>query len=304
MAKSAEAFRTISEVADWLELPSHVLRFWESKFTQVKPVKRAGGRRYYRPNDMLLLGGIKKLLHDDGMTIKGAQKVLRESGVKEVSALSQPLDPEDAIESTAFEAKTTKPYDATQEAPFVEATPEEPTSEVISFAHHTAESQPVTSGPDTAEAERSTPNDTTETPPPSEPEPVAEDTQYVAASTEISSSEETAAESADEIPVDDIQMEKAEEPPLRSSPGGAAGLPSFLKPPAGPEAEAEEAASASTPTAKPASLAIDLPADPGDSDLDVDAGLLSRLAAFKSEASTETRRTLVQARADLKALSA
>ncbi|MFU8880973.1 MAG: MerR family transcriptional regulator [Rhodobacterales bacterium] len=95
--KSPEAFRTISEVADWLDRPAHVLRFWESKFSQVKPVKRAGGRRYYRPDDMLLLGGIKKLLHDDGMTIKGAQKVLREQGVRYVSALSQPLDDDGAL---------------------------------------------------------------------------------------------------------------------------------------------------------------------------------------------------------------
>ncbi|WP_235871332.1 MerR family transcriptional regulator [Shimia sediminis] len=94
MGKSRDAFRTISEVADWLDTQAHVLRFWESKFTQVKPVKRAGGRRYYRPADMRLLGGIKKLLHDDGMTIKGAQKLLREKGVKHVSALSQPLDDE------------------------------------------------------------------------------------------------------------------------------------------------------------------------------------------------------------------
>jgi len=92
MAKSADAFRTISEVADWLETPAHVLRFWESKFSQVKPVKRAGGRRYYRPADMRLLGGIKKLLHEDGLTIKGVQKMLREQGVKHVTALSQPLD--------------------------------------------------------------------------------------------------------------------------------------------------------------------------------------------------------------------
>ena len=91
MAKSADAFRTISEVAEWLDTPAHVLRFWESKFTQVKPVKRAGGRRYYRPQDMRLLGGIKKLLHDDGMTIKGVQKLLRENGIKHVAALSQPL---------------------------------------------------------------------------------------------------------------------------------------------------------------------------------------------------------------------
>ncbi|MDD9715441.1 MerR family transcriptional regulator [Dinoroseobacter sp. PD6] len=87
MAKSAEAFRTISEVADWLEVPTHVLRFWESKFPQVKPVKRAGGRRYYRPADMSLLAGIRVLLHDDGITIRGVQKILREQGVKHVAGL-------------------------------------------------------------------------------------------------------------------------------------------------------------------------------------------------------------------------
>lgn len=94
MAKSKDAFRTIREVSEWLDTPAHVLRFWESKFTQVKPVKRAGGRRYYRPADMLLLGGIKKLLHDDGMTIRGVQKMLREQGVKHVAALSQELEGE------------------------------------------------------------------------------------------------------------------------------------------------------------------------------------------------------------------
>ncbi|WP_425090453.1 MerR family transcriptional regulator [Tropicimonas sp. S265A] len=88
MAKSADAFRTISEVADWLGVPTHVLRFWESKFPQVKPVKRAGGRRYYRPSDMLLLAGIRVLLHDDGVTIRGVQKVLREKGVKHVTGLA------------------------------------------------------------------------------------------------------------------------------------------------------------------------------------------------------------------------
>lgn len=94
MAKSADAFRTISEVADWLGVQTHVLRFWESKFTQIKPVKRAGGRRYYRPADMLLLGGIRKLLHDDGLTIKGVQKILREEGMAHVADLSPPLDDE------------------------------------------------------------------------------------------------------------------------------------------------------------------------------------------------------------------
>ena len=92
MDKSPDAFRTISEVADWLGTPTHVLRFWESRFGQVKPVKRAGGRRYYRPADMALLGGIKKLLHDDGLTIRGVQKILREEGVRHVSSFSAPVD--------------------------------------------------------------------------------------------------------------------------------------------------------------------------------------------------------------------
>ncbi len=76
-------------------MPTHVLRFWESRFTQVKPVKRAGGRRYYRPVDMELLGGIRRLLHDDGLTIRGVQKILRERGVAHVASLSPPLAPGD-----------------------------------------------------------------------------------------------------------------------------------------------------------------------------------------------------------------
>lgn len=96
MGKSADAFRTISEVSDWMQTPAHVLRFWESRFTQIKPVKRAGGRRYYRPTDMQLLSGIKKLLHEDGMTIKGVQKLMREKGVKHISALSYPIDIQEA----------------------------------------------------------------------------------------------------------------------------------------------------------------------------------------------------------------
>ncbi|MEC9312187.1 MAG: MerR family transcriptional regulator, partial [Pseudomonadota bacterium] len=92
MSKSPDAFRTISEVAEWLGVQAHVLRFWESKFTQVKPVKRAGGRRYYRPADMLLLGGIRKLLHDDGMSIKEVQAILRDLGITHVSEMSHSLD--------------------------------------------------------------------------------------------------------------------------------------------------------------------------------------------------------------------
>ena len=79
--KSPEAFRTISEVSQILSLPSHVLRFWESKFTQIKPLKRAGGRRFYRPNDILFILGIKKLLHIDGLTIIGVKRLIKENGI-------------------------------------------------------------------------------------------------------------------------------------------------------------------------------------------------------------------------------
>jgi DNA-binding transcriptional MerR regulator len=81
-AKSAEAFRTISEVAEELEVPQHVLRFWESRFPQVRPLKRAGGRRYYRPDDVALLRRIRQCLYDQGYTIKGVQKLLREGALK------------------------------------------------------------------------------------------------------------------------------------------------------------------------------------------------------------------------------
>jgi len=84
--KSERAFRTISEVSTDLDLPQHVLRFWETRFSQIKPMKRNGGRRLYRPDHVALLRGIKALLYDDGMTIKGVQKILREKGTKAVAA--------------------------------------------------------------------------------------------------------------------------------------------------------------------------------------------------------------------------
>ena len=90
--KSPEAFRTISEVADTLDLPAHVLRFWESRFNQIKPVKRGGGRRYYRPQDINLLRGIRDLLYSEGESIKGVQKILREQGVRHVVSLGAETD--------------------------------------------------------------------------------------------------------------------------------------------------------------------------------------------------------------------
>ena len=90
MDKSPEAFRTISEVAEALAVPQHVLRFWESRFPQIKPMKRGGGRRYYRPDDVDLLRAIKRLLYDEGYTIKGVQKMLREQGAGSLARSEAP----------------------------------------------------------------------------------------------------------------------------------------------------------------------------------------------------------------------
>jgi DNA-binding transcriptional MerR regulator len=82
VAKGPEAFRTISEAADELGVPQHVLRFWETKFTFIRPMKRAGGRRFYRPSDIAVLRGVRRLLHDEGYTIKGVQRLHREEGLR------------------------------------------------------------------------------------------------------------------------------------------------------------------------------------------------------------------------------
>lgn len=92
MSKSPEAFRSISEASEWLGTQAHVLRFWESKFGQLNPVRKPGGKRYYRPSDLTLLGGIKYLLHQQGTTIKSVQIILKEKGVTHVSGFSPPLD--------------------------------------------------------------------------------------------------------------------------------------------------------------------------------------------------------------------
>jgi DNA-binding transcriptional MerR regulator len=86
--KAPDAFRTISEVADDLDIPQHVLRFWETRFSQIKPMKRSGGRRYYRPDDVDLLRGIRRLLYGEGYTIRGVQRILKEHGIGSVQRLA------------------------------------------------------------------------------------------------------------------------------------------------------------------------------------------------------------------------
>jgi DNA-binding transcriptional MerR regulator len=118
MNKSAEAFRTIGEVAEELDVPKHVLRFWEGKFPHIRPMKRGGGRRYYRPEDMELLRGIRHLLHAEGYTIKGVQKILREQGVDQVKAAAIAAG---AVLATKA-ARGAKPRAGAKQKPQVQAT--------------------------------------------------------------------------------------------------------------------------------------------------------------------------------------
>jgi DNA-binding transcriptional MerR regulator len=114
MEKSADAFRTISEVAEDLDLPQHVLRFWETRFVQIKPLKRAGGRRFYRPDDIELLRAVRHLLYGEGYTIKGVQKILKEQGVQAVIAVSRAAsaapDPGPASVARASRDKGAEPH--------------------------------------------------------------------------------------------------------------------------------------------------------------------------------------------------
>lgn len=117
--KSPDAFRTISEAADALDLPQHVLRFWETRFSQIKPMKRSGGRRYYRPTDIALLQGIRHLLYEEGYTIKGVQRILREQGIAHVAGLGS---------SRAASAPAAGPAPAPQVEPAVSHLLENPAS--------------------------------------------------------------------------------------------------------------------------------------------------------------------------------
>lgn len=120
--KGAEAFRTISEVAEELDLPQHVLRFWETRFPQIKPMKRGGGRRYYRPDDVDLLKGIRFLLYVRGFTIRGVQRVLKENGNRFVITLGAG----DLSGLSAIQARKSAPEDVAQEEPVAHDV-EEPT---------------------------------------------------------------------------------------------------------------------------------------------------------------------------------
>ena len=101
MAKGPEAFRTISEAADELGAPQHVLRFWETRFSFIRPMKRAGGRRFYRPQDIVVLRGVQRLLHDQGYTIKGVQRLHREQGLRRIVAAADGSAPSEPMAGAA-----------------------------------------------------------------------------------------------------------------------------------------------------------------------------------------------------------
>ncbi len=157
MPKARDAFRTISEVSDWLDAPAHVLRFWESKFSQIKPVKRAGGRRYYRPADMALLSGIQKLLHEDGMTIKAVQDLLKTKGIRHVAAFgADPMAGETPQIERPRRAKAEAPKPAEETA--ADTAPPEPSRQAPPDTH--------------AEPQAEDPAPTVESKPPAQDEPV------------------------------------------------------------------------------------------------------------------------------------
>lgn len=121
--KAPEAFRTISEVAEQLDVPQHVLRFWETRFSQIRPMKRGGGRRYYRPADVDLLKGIRTLLYGEGYTIRGAQKILKDNGIAHVIGIGRGEVAVDPAQETGKAARksVTKPAEAKVDASTAQA---------------------------------------------------------------------------------------------------------------------------------------------------------------------------------------
>ncbi len=259
MDKSPDAFRTISEVADWLDTPTHVLRFWESRFTQVKPVKRAGGRRYYRPSDMELLGGIKQLLHNDGMTIRGVQKLLREEGVKHVAAMSPPLDSDMVAEDHdhTVDGAALPDTNATTPAPMITDAPQEADDNVVPLSRTLAETEDpdhefLPSAANGAAERQGEPEE-------QQPEPAAESDD---ARPDLPSRTEPEPEvAAKPEPEAEPEIEEADEPEAESGPTEASAKPDPDPEPAVAIAEPEPDA------ATPRPAIVDVPPDPEDDDI-------------------------------------
>jgi DNA-binding transcriptional MerR regulator len=152
--KAPDAFRTISEVADDLDIPQHVLRFWETRFTQIKPMKRSGGRRYYRPDDVDLLRGIRRLLYGEGYTIRGVQRILKEHGIKSVQGL---VDGSSAVPSFSAADAMRGEADVGDDAPDVEARDDEIEADAPAPRRAPAPASPAIQGHESGPAIRSEP---------------------------------------------------------------------------------------------------------------------------------------------------
>lgn len=314
MGKSADAFRTISEVADWLETPAHVLRFWESKFSQVKPVKRAGGRRYYRPADMRLLGGIKKLLHDDGMTIKGVQKLLRDQGVKHVSDMAPALDDglQDATEaSISLDAVDQTPPDGAQVLEFAR-------SPVKSDPAETTEPDPDTPDPDpqdqprepelfgdteseTADPETPPEQTSPEQTPPDNPTPPPDDSDDAEADqpeTPVSPDSLAAQDDQPETPATPAFRHHSAEDALAPSEDSIEDAPE--QPTGESDAETPGDAPAPAPSAPKPNI-IELADDASDT-VEAGLGVLSKLCGLSSPRDADTAKQLEQVAHRLRAL--
>jgi DNA-binding transcriptional MerR regulator len=260
MEKSPEAFRTISEVAELLETPAHVLRFWESRFPQIRPVKRAGGRRYYRPSDVALLSGIKRLLHEDGLTIRGVQKILQEQGVKHVAGL---ID-EEAEESLAAEVEAAP----AEPIPLFPARPAEDAPKITQGALF--DSLPENPSPESATRDGGTGDDAplsraetvaTDMPVDGDPAPVSEDMDAADASTDAPTPEASAFDqvaATDPVPAEDAppapmaDSSPSDAPPLAEDGGGEVAPPPATAngaelPPPEPAAKAEPESGESAP---------------------------------------------------------
>ncbi|MFP4451707.1 MAG: MerR family transcriptional regulator [Rhodosalinus sp.] len=306
MSHGSPVTGSISEVAEWLDTPAHVLRFWESKFPQVKPVKRAGGRRYYRPSDMALIGGIKRLLHDEGMTIKGVQKLLREQGVRHVASLSPPIeDTGETLEAGTggtvlpFEAKARRsvPQDAeTIEAAAAADPPqrhEAPTETAGTPAEERAgdASAATTAGSDTSA-------DAAEEHAPAPPEPETDREQSATERPEEASApaqyagptdaEKPEVESVPETAPDSEAPEQAQADLFfRPDPPAAQGvtlkpagdLPSFLR--GGPRVPQAAPPADTYYPPRPQPIRINLPPDPEDGALKAGPGPLARIARLR-----------------------
>ncbi|WP_378213562.1 MerR family transcriptional regulator [Aquicoccus sp. G2-2] len=273
-------------MADWLGSPAHVLRFWESKFSQVKPVKRAGGRRYYRPADMLLLGGIKKLLHDDGMTIKGVQKILREQGVKHVSSLSQALDFEagDILDNDATETQLSAQPPADAPATVLNFLRSGDRTETAPDAEKAAAKSAPDAIPESSPAGSSPPPDMHVSEPPTLDNAPEDMSAPAARSSESTETPVTTEPDTDAEPRTDTEDNAADGAP------SPAELPAFLHSPTFPAAAPE--AEAAAPPLRPAQ--IDLPPDPADDAFDVPQGILSAIVARKGNPISSPARAEVQ----------